>query len=333
MNSLPPDASSAPQPADSEPDKSAAVPRWAVPAVPPPWSGTDQAAPGDQQPTGQQPAQVSVDMASAQVDVAPAQSDQAAAPAGLPGWGQPAWGQPGAAPQQFGQPAWGQPGAAPQQFGQPAWGQPGAAPQQFGQPGYGPPPWAQAGVAPAVASKPQSDRRKWMPTFVVAAIIAGVVLGGIGLDDVIAAPSAGTVNVGGSVTIVAAPGWVRVDTGDSGGAVELQKADVELTVAAELYSGTATEALQDAEQSLSSDEAQISFGDEQDGTMSGHETAMVGFEAIVSGSSGSGTVDGELICLLDAGNVVEFVAATSQGDLADDVDDLKAMISSIEVGQ
>ena len=301
MSSLPPDASNAPQPADSEPDESAAVPRWA----------------GAQPPTAQSP-----------VAPAPVQPAQAPAPAGPP-----AWAQPAAAPQQYGQPGYGQPGygqssAAPQQYGQPGYGQPG-----YGQPGYGQPGWAQAGVAPAVARKPLVDRQKWLPTVVVAAIIAGVVLGGIGLDDVIAAPSAGTVNVGGSVTIVAAPGWVRVDTSDNGGPVELQKADVQLTVAAEPYSGTASAALQDAEQSLSSDEAQISFGDEQDGIMSGHEAAMVGFEAIVSGSSGSGTVDGELICLMDAGNAVEFVVATAQGNLADDVDDLKAMISSVEVGQ
>ena len=50
MSSLPPDASNAPQPADSEPDDSAALPRWAVPAVPPPWAGTGQAAPGGQPP-------------------------------------------------------------------------------------------------------------------------------------------------------------------------------------------------------------------------------------------------------------------------------------------
>jgi hypothetical protein len=268
-----------------------------VPAVPPPWAGTGQAASGAQPPTAQSP-----------VAPAPVQPAQAPAPAGPPAWAQPA--------------------AAPQQYGQPGYGQPG-----YGQPGYGQPGWAQAGVAPAVARKPLVDRQKWLPTVVVAAIIAGVVLGGIGLDDVIAAPSAGTVNVGGSVTIVAAPGWVRVDTSDNGGPVELQKADVQLTVAAEPYSGTASAALQDAEQSLSSDEAQISFGDEQDGIMSGHEAAMVGFEAIVSGSSGSGTVDGELICLMDAGNAVEFVVATAQGNLADDVDDLKAMISSVEVGQ
>ncbi len=287
MSSLPPDASNAPQPADSEPDDAAAVPAWAVPAVPPPWAGTGQAAPGAQPPASQPP-----------VDTAPVEPAQAPATAGPPAWAQPA-----------------------------------AAPQQFGQPGYGQPGWAQAAVAPVVARRPLFNRQKWLPTVVVAALIAGVVLGGIGLDKVIAAPSIGTVNIGGSVTMVVAPGWVRVDTSDNGGTVELQKANVHLTVAAVAYSGTASAALQEAEQSISSGVAQISFGDEQDGTMSGHETAMAGFEAIVTGSSGSGTVDGEVICLIDGGYVVELVPVTSQGDLSDIVDDLKAMISSIEVGQ
>ena len=286
MSSLPPDASNAPQPADSEPDDSAALPRWAVPAVPPPWAGTGQAAPGGQPPAEQPP-----------VETAAVQPVQASAPAGPPAWAQP------------------------------------GAPQQFGQPGYGQPAWTPAGLAPTVARKPLFDRQKWLPTVVVAAVIAGVVLGGIGLDKVIAAPSAGTVNVGDSVTITAAPGWNRVDTSDSGGGVELQKANVQLTIAAMPYSGTAGAALLDAEQSLTSDTAQISFGDEQDGTMSGHVTAMAGFEAIVSGSSGSGTFDGELICVLDGNEVVEFVVATSQGDLSGVVDDLKAMIASLEVGQ
>jgi hypothetical protein len=141
----------------------------------------------------------------------------------------------------------------------------------------------------------------------VAAVIAAVVLGGIGLDKVIAAPS--------------------------GGGVELQKANVELTIAATPYTGTADAALQDAEQALSADAAQISFGDPVDKPIGGHVAAAAGFEAIVSGSSGSGTVDGELVCVLDGGDAVEFVVATSQGDLSSVTDDLKAMISSVEVGR
>jgi hypothetical protein len=37
--------------------------------------------------------------------------------------------------------------------------------------------------------------------------------------------------------------------------------------------------------------------------------------------------------VLDGNEVVEFVVATSQGDLSGVVDDLKAMIASLEVGQ
>jgi hypothetical protein len=176
------------------------------------------------------------------------------------------------------------------------------------------------------------DRQKWMPTVVVAALIAGVVLGGIGLDKVIAAPSAGVVNIGGSVTITAAPGWVRVDKGGGTSGVVLQKANVRLAVAAEAYDGSAKTLLKETETSLTSETAQITFGDEQDGQLSGHEVSMAGFEAIDSGSSGA-TLDGEVICLIAGSNGVVLVVAGAQGSFGNVADDIKAMVSSVEVGQ
>ena len=307
MSTLPPDASNAPQPADNEPEESTAAPRWAVPAVPPPWAGTGQTG-----PAAEQAADV------AQPAAAPPAWAQPAAAPGQPVYGQPAYGQPA-----FGQPAYGQPPLATP----PGWAQPGPAPQQFGQPVYGQPV-----AAPAVARNPLFNRQKWLPTASVAVVIAAVVLGGIGLDKVIAAPSAGKVAVGSSVTITAAPGWVRTDDGSST-AVVLQKANMQLTVGAQLYSGTAKDRLTEDEQSLKAEAAQISFGDEQEGTIAGHDAAMVGFEAVVTGSSGSGTIEGEVICLTDAGNVVEFVVVTAQGNLGSAADDIKAMVASVEVGQ
>ena len=316
MSTLPPNA---PQPGDNEPDDSAAVPSWAVPAVPPPWAGVPQATPDGPAPSAQPP-----------IEAAPVRPAQTPAP------GAPAWAQPAAAPQQYGQPGYGQPGyGQPAQTpapGAPAWAQPAAAPQQYGQPGYGQPVWAPASVAPAVAHKAMFDRQKWLPTVVVAVLIAAVVLGGIGLDKVIAAPSAGIVNIGGSVTITAAPGWVRVDKSDSSSGVVLQKANVRLVVAAETYDGSAKSLLKETETSLTSETAQITFGDEQDGQLSGHEVSMAGFEAIDSGSSG-GTLDGEVICLIAGSNGVVLVVAGAQGSFGNVADDIKAMVSSVEVGQ
>jgi hypothetical protein len=170
-----------------------------------------------------------------------------------------------------------------------------------------------------------------MPTVVVAIVIAAVTLGGIGLDKVIAAPSAGIVNIGGSVTIHAAPGWVRVDTGSDQG-VTLQNADVRLMAAGAPYDGTATAMLTEVRKSLTDQVDQIAFGEEQDGTLAGHEAALIGFEAISSGSGG-GTIDGEVICLIDAGNGILFEVVAPQGSLDNAVDDIKTMAASIEVGQ
>lgn len=343
MSALPPDASNTPQPADSEPEDPAAVPRWAVPAVPPPWADASQAAsdatpdadtiidatrvqptpaqptpaqPTPAQPAPWQPAPAQAVPTPAQAAHAPNQPAFPPTPAGPPPWAQSA---PAA------QPSWAQPGTAAPQPTQPFHGRPV---QPYPQPG-----WVQPAVAPIAARKPMFERRKWLPTAAVAIVIAAVVLGGIGLDTVIAAPSAGTVNVGGTVTIKAAPGWVRVDSGGGQTGVVLQNANVRLTVAAEQFTGTASDRLQAEEAALKSADVQVSFGDEQDGTISGHEAAMAGFEAMVSGSSGSGTVEGEIICLIDAGNVVDFIVVTGQGNLGGAADDIKAMTKSVEVGQ
>jgi hypothetical protein len=308
MSTLPLDASNAPQPADNEPDDSTAVPSWAVPAVPPPWTGTGQAAPGASALAAQEPIEpapvepASVEPAQvepASVATAPVEPVQAPAPAGPPAWAQPA--------------------AAPQQFGQPAYGQPAAA--------------------PVVARKPLFDRQKWLPTVAVAGIVAVVVLGGLGLDKVIAAPSAGTVDIGQSVTIKAAPGWVKTETSGSGsgGGAELQKSDAILTATAVAYGGQPPAALAEVEAALQQDvsgqnSAQISFGTEHDGTLGGYDAAMVSFSAIVSGPSGSGTIDGEVICLVTGGKAIVFEVYAPQGDLDPVADDILTMVNSVEVG-
>jgi hypothetical protein len=168
---------------------------------------------------------------------------------------------------------------------------------------------------------------------VVAAIIAGVVLGGIGLDKVIAAPSAGRVPLGNSVTINAAPGWVRTDAGDPAGPIELQRSDAILSVSMVAFDGTSSAALVEVKGTLTAHTAQISFGTEKDGTIDGHDTATIAFEAMVTGSHGSGTVDGEVVCMIVNGDVVVFEAYAPQGDLDPVVDDIAAMVASVEVGR
>jgi hypothetical protein len=265
MSTLPPGAPGAPNPPGNEPG--AEAPRWAEPAVPPPWAGT-----------GQQPA-----------------------PAAPPAWAQAPQPQP--QPQQA--PPWAQ------AQGQPAWGAPGYA-------------------APAPATRFTFDRQKWLPTLAVAAVIAGVVLGGIGLDKVVAAPSVGTVSLGGGATMEAAPGWMQVDTGDNG--VTLQKANVRLFAVATAYDGSAQALLQEVETSIRNEADQVTFGSEQTGTLSGHEAAIVGFEAIISGSAGA-TLDGEAICLVVAPDGILIEAIAPVGMLDSAAQDIKAMASSVEVGQ
>jgi hypothetical protein len=199
---------------------------------------------------------------------------------------------------------------------QPAWPQ---QPQAQWQPYAYPPP----------APRRSFDRGRWLPTVAVAAVIAATVLGGIGLDKAVAAPSAGTLAIGANATITAAPGWTQIQT-DQG--VGLQKAEVKLFVAADVYGGSASDLLAEVVNGLKKDVDQITFGTEKDGRLAGHDAAMIGFEAINSGSSGS-TVDGEAICMIAGPDGIVMEAVAPMGYLDTAADDIKFMASSVEVGQ
>jgi hypothetical protein len=178
------------------------------------------------------------------------------------------------------------------------------------------------------------DRSRLLPTLAVAAIVAGVVLGGIGLDSSIAEPSAGIVSLGGTVTMDAASGWVLspADANDgSSGWVELRKSDALLyaTVTDESYRGDPAAILAQQESDLKSETAQISFGDEQDVTVGNNPSDMVVFEAVVSDSSQSATVDGELVAMVVDGNAVVLQVFIAQGGFGSISDDVVAMLSSV----
>ena len=62
----------------------------------------------------------------------------------------------------------------------------------------------------------------------MVAIIGAVVVGGLVGRSAIAAPGAGTVVIGGSVTLTAAPGWVEAVSDDpSVSGIELRKANAD----------------------------------------------------------------------------------------------------------
>ena len=257
MSTLPPGASGAPNQQGPEGER----PRWAAPAVPPPWAG-QPAAPA---PDAPQPP--------------------------------PAWTQ---APQP---PA--------------GWA---------GQPPQG---WPAQPVAPA---RPSFDRQKWLPTVAAAAIIAGVVLGGIGLDKVVAAPSLGTLDLGSGATMQAAPGWVKVDTGSTDSSITLQKGNVRFVVIAQPFAGQAMDIVTQTEKELQGELDQVQFGEIHEATWGGKDTAMVAFEAIVSGSgsSGGGTLDGEAIGMVAGSDGVQMLAVAPIGMLEGAVTDIKTMAASVE---
>jgi hypothetical protein len=232
-----------------------------------------------------------------------------------PGW-TPVW-TPGPS-----QPGWGQPGTPPP--GRTAgWGRAGQGP------GWGRPAWGPRWPSARSVARPKASL---LPTFLVASVIAVVVLGGIGLDAAIA----GTVTVGGPVVMTAASGWVLAESNDpTSGFVELRKASAILTaqVVSSSYAGSSASLLAVERESLDAEVAQISYGDQRITSINGHDTSYVVFGATVTSGGHSGVIDGELICMIVEGNAVVIVVAAPQGDLNRVVDDVSAMIESVRVAQ
>ncbi len=213
--------------------------------------------------------------------------------------------------------------------GAPRWAIPAVPPAPQGWPGAMP-----SGPVPSARTF-TFNRERWLPTIVVATIIAGVVLGGIGLDKAIAAPSAGKVAVGGSVTITAAPGWVlapQQDVPSTG--IELQKSDAILTaqVVSSSFGGTSDSMLAEQENALQGDTATVTYGDVHQTSISGHDTTYVAFNAFVTSGQRSGIVDGELVCMVVNSNAVVIMVGAPQGDLDPVIDDVAAMLKSVGVG-
>jgi hypothetical protein len=307
MSDQPPEGSNPPEPAGSS-QPPAAVSHWAVPAVPP--------APE----VDAQPASLVVEAAAPAVEIA----------APTPGAEVPPWANDPAVSRVPAQWA-GSPAGAP------------TPPQGWYAPITTPPPvtpphgwYPPVAAPPALAGRPvQVDRARWLPTFLVAAIVAGVVLGGIGIDAAVAAPSAGTVAIGDAASMTAAPGWVLVSAkGDTSQGIELQKANAILTaqVVSSSYSGDSASMVADAKQSLGGDSAQISYGDSHHTTIGGHDTTYLAFEAVLSGQH-SGVIAGELVCMLVQTDEIIIVVAAPQGHFDPVVDDVAAMLKSVRVGQ
>ncbi len=191
--------------------------------------------------------------------------------------------------------------------------------------------WAVPSSVPAS----RVDRARWRPTALVAAVIAAVVLGGLAIDGIIPAPTAGTQNIGGSVTITAASGWVLISPStDKSRGIVLQKGDATLTaqVASQDFSGGSTSLMDQVRAQLAAQVSQISFGDQHQTRIAGNDSTYVLFEAITSGGGGSGqtgTVDGELVCMVVSGNAVVVEVAAPQGDLQFVTGDVSAMVKTV----
>jgi hypothetical protein len=183
--------------------------------------------------------------------------------------------------------------------------------------------------APPAPRKPLLGQA-WINALAVAGLIAFVVLGGIGLDTVIAAPSAGKVALGDGVTMTAAPGWVKTEN-QGGLGIRLQQGSAVMLALATLSNATPSEALGAEKDGLRADPHvhDVAFGPEQSGKIGGRKVAMDVFTAILD----AGTLDGEIICLSMEGRIVVIEVIAPQGYLHDADGDVATMIKSLEVGK
>ena len=311
MSDLPPDESSPRQPAGG-PDVPAVAPPRAFPAVPPA-PVPDRAAVLPASSGEQAAAQLPPPWAGSTVGTA------SAAPGALPGPGP--WSE---APGALSGPGPSGPAASP--------------PSAWYGPAAGAPPGWHAPAAPAPAPRASMiDRARLLPTVVVAVIVAAVVLGGIGLDTVIAAPSAGTVAVGDSVTMTAAPGWVLVSPAGRHrrrrAAAEGQRHPHRRRSSRRATPATRPRCCPSQEQSLNDQSAQISYGDAHRalGQRSRHHVRRLRGGRLVGRPVGHRRRRAHLHGR--RGNAVVIVVAAPQGDLDPVIDDVSAMLKSVGVGR
>lgn len=220
------------------------------------------------------------------------------------------------------------PSDSPPWSGSPPQNVPPAA--QWGGSAWGAPSYWPA--APRPSRSTSSDRAHVLPAFALAAVIAAVVFGGIALDGAMAAPSAGTVVIGGSVAITAAPGWVlSEDDADETDIVVLRTADAVLIaqVLQRGFDGDPASLLDALKAELREGADQVSFGESRSTSISGYPTAYVTFQATVSSSKGSGVIDGEIVCVVVDGTAVVVEVASPQGRFDYVAPDLTAMLESL----
>jgi hypothetical protein len=191
---------------------------------------------------------------------------------------------------------------------------------------------------PISTTIPVGTESRWRGTVVVVAIIGAVVLGGGIADGAIAAPSAGQVAVSGPVRVTAAPGWtVSTAAGDVQDGVALEHAGALLIVqvVSTGYSGDGAQLLGESERSLGAGAGHIWFGEGRAVELGGRNASEATFSALLSGTGGTGVLDGEVVCLvIPSGGqsyAVVLQVGVPQGTLGSVTSAVDMMAGSLEV--
>lgn len=208
---------------------------------------------------------------------------------------------------------------------------PAVAPAAVTPPAVAPPP------VPAARSRlgglDSATRRQ---TFIVAAVIAGLFYGTQILNEAIPASAkdqaaAGeAVVIGDGARLTPLDGWVA-SPHDSGTGIRLEKGVVAIDVYPETAGGTAGALVEVyLEQVLKADATQLTTTDTQTATTTNGSAARFSYQGMFSGVDTA--LEGEVTAVFVGGQGVIADAWSHQGDLASLLDEVHAMLETIEVG-
>jgi hypothetical protein len=210
-------------------------------------------------------------------------------------------------------------------------------------------------VARETASAAATQARAWWgrldpqgkkPTLIVAGVLVALVLGTQVVNGIIPVPSqspggpsnpggptvgARPVDVGLGVRVYVLPGWQQLDAGGALQGVRLQKGSVVLDLRVTQFTGDHVALLTAyVNQILQPDAQQLNVNGVTVVPVNGRTAARATYLGLFNGVTGA--VEGELTTLVSAGGVGVIVDAWgAQGSLSTGIDEVHAMVNTIEV--
>lgn len=212
-----------------------------------------------------------------------------------------------------------------------------------------PPPAATPPAAPLPAAPPPQplarrvvgglDPATRRQTLIVAAVLAALFFGTQVVNEALPAAAApgeisaqpgNPVPISASWQITPVDGWVA-STHDSGNGIRLEKGLVVVDLFPETFESAGDLATAYLEQALKANATQLTATDIETATATNGSAARFTYQGIFPESNGA--IEGEVTAIVVSGQGVVADAWAAQGDLAGQIDEVHAMLDTIEVAR